>query len=94
MVTKGHLFYLNQQVQRDILRTLLLINLCVLFTTSNTGIMENYLVMMNSTFSLSSTHITNGFLQDGCFLCPLSACSERPPAPRVHVPAVLGRDVL
>lgn len=70
MVTKGCLFYLNQQFQRDILRTLLVINFCVLFTTSNTGIMENYLVMMNSTFSLSTTHITNLFLRMGAFYAP------------------------
>ncbi|KAM3610303.1 uncharacterized protein V6R79_002017 [Siganus canaliculatus] len=33
-------------------------------------------------------------LQDGGFLRPLSPCPQRPPPPRVHVPAVLGRDVL
>lgn len=36
----------------------------------------------------------NFLLQDGCFLCPLPASSERPPTPCVHVSAVLGCDVL
>lgn len=38
--------------------------------------------------------LSNVFPQDGRFLCPLPAGPERPPPPRVHVPAVLGRDVL
>lgn len=38
--------------------------------------------------------LSNVFPQDGCFLCPLPAGPERPPPPRVHVPAVLGCDVL
>lgn len=66
-----------------------------MYSTCSTNIVLQVLyISMFPTLSLGSTEYWIVFLQDGCFLCPLSPCPESPAPPRVHVPPMLGCDVL